>query len=108
MLPIVSASTQEAPPRSASSKKAGSASGGSEKKKSSASTVVQQENLRSPYEILEISVSASTEEIRIAYRKMASMYHPDKVAHLAAEFREMAERKMKEINIANEALKSTK
>jgi preprotein translocase subunit Sec63 len=36
---------------------------------------------------------------------MASLYHPDKVAHLAPEFREMADRKMKEINIAYGSLK---
>jgi DnaJ like chaperone protein len=46
--------------------------------------------------VLGITLSASTEEIKIAYRKMASLYHPDKVAHLAPEFREMADRKMKE------------
>jgi preprotein translocase subunit Sec63 len=28
------------------------------------------------------------------------MYHPDKVASLAAEFRELAEQRMKEINAA--------
>jgi hypothetical protein len=32
-------------------------------------------------------------------------YHPDKVATMALEFRELAERRMKEINIAYEALK---
>jgi DnaJ-domain-containing protein 1 len=37
---------------------------------------------------------------------MASLYHPDKVAHLAPEFREMADRKMKEINTAYSSIKS--
>jgi preprotein translocase subunit Sec63 len=37
---------------------------------------------------------------------MASLYHPDKVAHLAPEFREMADRKMKEINTAYGSIKS--
>ncbi|MBI3653499.1 MAG: hypothetical protein HY231_20915 [Acidobacteria bacterium] len=37
---------------------------------------------------------------------MAQMYHPDKVASLAPEFREVAERRMKEINIAFAALKT--
>jgi DnaJ like chaperone protein len=55
--------------------------------------------------VLGITVSASTEEIKIAYRKMASLYHPDKVAHLAPEFREMADRKMKEINTAYGSIK---
>ena len=105
---LMSSYRQEAPPKSARSTKTRSAPGSSERKKASTPTIVQQESFKSPYEILQISISASIEEIKIAYRKMASMYHPDKVAHLAPEFREMAERKMKEINIAYEALKSRK
>jgi curved DNA-binding protein CbpA len=35
---------------------------------------------------------------------MAKLYHPDKVAFLAPEFRELAERKMKEINAAYQQL----
>jgi preprotein translocase subunit Sec63 len=37
---------------------------------------------------------------------MAQMYHPDKVASLAPEYREIAERRMKEINAAYIALKA--
>jgi DnaJ-domain-containing protein 1 len=97
---------QESPPRSDQSTGAGSRSGRSERKESSSRTVVQQESSKSPYAVLGIAVSASTEEIKIAYRKMASLYHPDKVAHLAPEFREMADRKMKEINTAYGSIKS--
>jgi DnaJ-domain-containing protein 1 len=53
---------------------------------------------RDPYKILNIDHSASQEEILSAYRKLAQMYHPDKVAGLAPEYREIAERKMKIIN----------
>ena len=96
---------QESPPRSDKSTGAGRTSG-SERKRSSSHAVIWQESSKSPYEILGIGVSASREEIRIAYRKMASLYHPDKVAHLAPEFREMADRKMKEINTAYGSIKS--
>ncbi len=35
-----------------------------------------------------------------AYRQLSMKYHPDKVAHLGAEFKRVAEEKMKEINAA--------
>jgi len=99
---------QESPPRSDQSTGTGARSGASERKESNSRTGVQRESPTSPYAILGIAVSASAEEIRIAYRKMANLYHPDKVAHLAPEFREMADRKMKEINTAYGTLKSNK
>lgn len=61
-------------------------------------------NYKTPYEILNISPSASKEEITKAYRKMAKMYHPDRVAELAPEFRALAEERMKVINGAYEKL----
>jgi len=99
---------QESPPRSDQSTGTGARSGAYERKESNPRTGVQQESPTSPYAILGIAVSASAEEIRIAYRKMANLYHPDKVAHLAPEFREMADRKMKEINTAYGTLKIKK
>ena len=104
---LMTAHRQETPPKS---EKSGTSrtSGTYQKKESSSRTFVQQESSTSPYAVLGIAVSASTEEIRIAYRKMANLYHPDKVAHLAPEFRDMADRKMKEINTAYGTLKSKK
>jgi DnaJ-class molecular chaperone len=58
----------------------------------------------SPYDILGVSPNASKEEVAVAYRKLAQMYHPDKVASLAPEFRELAEKRMKAINAAYEQL----
>ena len=36
--------------------------------------------INTPYNILELSSNASNEEIKKAYRKMASQYHPDRVS----------------------------
>jgi len=57
------------------------------------------------YTILNVPNNASWEEISTAYKKMAQMYHPDKVAGLAPEYREIAEKRMKIINAAYEQLK---
>lgn len=54
------------------------------------------------YEILEIKPDASKEEIKFAYRKLMNEYHPDKVACLGKELRDLAERKAKEISEAYE------
>ena len=54
----------------------------------------------SAYEILQIQPGCSGNEIRAAYHRLAKMYHPDQVRNLGPEFRELAERRMKEINVA--------
>ena len=55
--------------------------------------------------VLGLGVNASPSEISAAYRHLAQMYHPDKVAGLAPEFQVLAEKRMKEINAAYEVLK---
>lgn len=60
---------------------------------------------QTPHDILGVAPGASQEEIRAAYRREAARYHPDKVAHLGEEFREMAERRFREIQAAYEALR---
>lgn len=60
---------------------------------------------RSPYQILQVSPTASPAEVRAAYRRMVQLYHPDKVAGLGPELRQVAEQHMKEINSAYEQLK---
>jgi hypothetical protein len=55
--------------------------------------------------ILGVSDNASEAEISAAYRRLAQMYHPDKVAGLAPEFQTLADNRMKEINAAYEVLK---
>ncbi|MBN1440426.1 MAG: J domain-containing protein [Anaerolineales bacterium] len=58
-----------------------------------------------PYAVLKIRPPANQSEITSAYRKLAQMYHPDKVAGLAPEYKEIAEKKMKQINAAYQTLK---
>ena len=60
---------------------------------------------KTSYDVLGIKLGASKNEIDDAYKKMAKMYHPDKVANLAPEYMEIAERRMKEINAAYQELK---
>jgi len=55
--------------------------------------------------MLGLSATASPAEISAAYRHLAQMYHPDKVAGLAPEFQALADKRMKEINGAYELLK---
>jgi DnaJ like chaperone protein len=57
------------------------------------------------YKILEIERSASNEEVKKAYRRMAMKYHPDKVSHLGEEFKKTADEKFKKVNEAYEKIK---
>lgn len=50
--------------------------------------------------VLEIARDANADEIRDAYRRLISQYHPDKVAALGRELQELAEAKSKAITIA--------
>ncbi|KJD31205.1 molecular chaperone DnaJ [Tamlana nanhaiensis] len=56
------------------------------------------------YKILEIEKSASVDEIKKAYRKMAKKYHPDRVIHLGKEHQEGAEEKFRQVQAAYEQL----
>lgn len=58
----------------------------------------------SNYRILEIDPSASNDEVKKSYRKMAIKYHPDKVATLGEDVQKAAEEKFKAVNQAYEAI----
>jgi DnaJ-domain-containing protein 1 len=57
-----------------------------------------------PYAVLGINRNATQEEIRAAYRREMVNYHPDKVAHLGKELRDLAKTKAQEINRAYQEL----
>jgi DnaJ like chaperone protein len=57
------------------------------------------------YTALEISPSATNDEVKKAYRRMAMKYHPDKVANAGEELRKQATDKFRGINEAYEHIK---
>ena len=60
------------------------------------------------YRILEIRSSASDNDVKKAFRKMANKYHPDKVAHLGIDRQNLAEEKFKAVNEAYQKIKDTR
>lgn len=59
-----------------------------------------------PYAILGLARGVSLGEAKKAFRTLVAQYHPDKVAHLAPEFRELAEVRTRQIMAAWEALEA--
>lgn len=55
-------------------------------------------------EILNLPADASRDQIRKAYLGAMKKYHPDNFAGLSPEFRELAEEKSKQINLAYKKL----
>ncbi|SFD84899.1 TerB family tellurite resistance protein [Thermophagus xiamenensis] len=63
------------------------------------------DNLDAAYKVLEISPSASDDEVKKAYRKMALRFHPDRVSHLGPEFQKSANEKFAKVNEAYDKIK---
>ena len=57
-----------------------------------------------PYEILGLDAPATDNDIREAYRAQMALYHPDKVNHLGAELKAVAQARTLEIQRAFEML----
>lgn len=62
-------------------------------------------NIDSDYKILGIESTATDEEVKKAYRKMAIKFHPDKVAQMGEEYQKGAKEKFQKIQDAYEAIK---
>ena len=65
----------------------------------------QEMTLDDCFTILQVNKAATAQVIKAAYRKRMLEYHPDKVANLGEELRQLAERKVKQINAAYGLLK---
>lgn len=59
----------------------------------------------SAYKILEIDPTASDDEVKKAYRKMAVKYHPDKVSHLGEDVQRSAKEKFQKLSESYEQIK---
>lgn len=57
------------------------------------------------YQALEITTSATNNEVKKAYRRMAMKYHPDKVASAGEDVKQKANEKFRAINEAYEKIK---
>lgn len=76
---------------------------------------VEFESLKAPYvkhvdenwafKALEIETTATNDDIKKAYRRMAMKYHPDKVANLGDDIKKSATEKFRAVNEAYEHLK---
>ncbi len=63
--------------------------------------------LAAAFSLLGLKTGAPLEDASAAYKSLAAQSHPDKVAHMAPEFRELAERKMRELNAAYEQIRES-
>jgi len=59
---------------------------------------------KNAYQILEISETATDNEVKKAYRKMVKKHHPDKLQHLGAEHVKVAQEKFRQIQKAYETI----
>ncbi len=59
-----------------------------------------------PWEILGLEPGASLADAKKAWKSLMTLYHPDKVAHLAPEFKELAEEKTRQIMTAWEQVQA--
>ena len=65
-------------------------------------------DVNSDYKILGVTASASNEEVKKAYRKMAIAHHPDKVASMGEEYQKGAQEKFLKIQEAYENIKKNR
>jgi DnaJ like chaperone protein len=62
-------------------------------------------NTDAAYKILEVEATATDDELKKAYRKMAVKYHPDKVHYLGEDIQKAAHEKFQKVNEAWDTVK---
>lgn len=67
-----------------------------------------QYQISNSYKILGIAETATADEIKKAYRKLAIKYHPDKVSQLGPEYQKGAKEKFQKVQEAYELIKTHK
>lgn len=65
-------------------------------------------SLDAAYKVLGVQPSATDDEVKAAYRKLALKNHPDRVASLGEDVRKAAEKKFQEINAAMETVRKAR
>jgi curved DNA-binding protein CbpA len=60
-------------------------------------------NIKECFDILELKIDATLDQVKKAYKKLMMLCHPDKV-HKDPDLKMIAERRAKEINVAREEL----
>ena len=65
-------------------------------------------SLDAAYKVLGVAPTATDDEIKAAYRKLALKNHPDRVASLGEDVRKAAEKKFQEINAAMETVRKAR
>ena len=61
-------------------------------------------SLEEAYKVLEVDPTASDDEVKAAYRRVALKHHPDRVATLGEDVKRAAEEKFQQINSAKEMI----
>ena len=66
--------------------------------------------MRDPYEVLGVERSSTQDEIKSAFRRLASQHHPDKLVSkgLPQSMLDLAREKAREINIAYDVIKEAR
>ncbi len=59
-----------------------------------------------PWRVLGLTDEASDAEVDLAYRRLITQYHPDKLSGVADELRRQAETRAREINPAYDRIKT--